>query len=93
MNERPEGWTLVFSNQARKDNARLARSGMKPKAQRLFEIMEEDPLRSPPAVKRLRGDLEGMYSRRISQQHRIVYSLDHDRRMVYVLRTWTHYVD
>ncbi|MYB40081.1 Txe/YoeB family addiction module toxin, partial [Candidatus Saccharibacteria bacterium] len=37
------------------------------------------------------GDLAGTYSRRINIQHRLVYQVLDDRRIVKVLRMWSHY--
>jgi Txe/YoeB family toxin of toxin-antitoxin system len=45
----------------------------------------------PPPFERLVGDLEGLYSRRLSLQHRLVYEVFKDRKTVRVLRLWTHY--
>jgi Txe/YoeB family toxin of toxin-antitoxin system len=35
--------------------------------------------------------LSGAYSRRINIQHRLVYQVLEDDRIVKVLRMWTHY--
>ena len=84
-------WTLVFTNQARRDAKKLARSGLKPKAERLLEILERNPYRTPPPYERLVGDLTGACSRRINIQHRLVYQVLDDIKTVKVIRMWTHY--
>ncbi len=84
-------WRLVFTRQAQKDARKLALSGLKPKAAFLLEILREDPSKSPPRFEKLMGDLEGAYSRRINVQHRLVYQVLEDERIVKVLRLWTHY--
>ncbi|MBN3010470.1 type II toxin-antitoxin system YoeB family toxin, partial [Ruthenibacterium lactatiformans] len=35
--------------------------------------------------------LFGMYSRRINRQHRIVYQVFEDEKIVKIIRMWTHY--
>jgi toxin YoeB len=40
---------------------------------------------------RLVGDLRGAYSRRINIQHRLVYQVLEEERIVKVLRMWTRY--
>ena len=40
---------------------------------------------------KLVGDLSGAYSRRINIQHRLVYQVLEDQRIVKALRMWTHY--
>ncbi|VEI13356.1 Txe/YoeB family addiction module toxin [Trueperella bialowiezensis] len=84
-------WQLVFSRAAQKDAKRLREAGLKPKAQRLLEILADNPFHTPPRFEKLVGDLSGCYSRRINIQHRLVYEVDSDRKIVHVLRMWTHY--
>ena len=84
-------WQLVYSCQAQKDAKRLASSGLKPKAQQLLEVLADDPYATPPRYEKLVGDLSGYYSRRINIQHRLVYEVLPDERVVHILRMWTHY--
>ncbi len=84
-------WRLVFTQQARKDAQRIARSGLKPQVNRLLEILKEDPYRSPPPYEKLLGDLSGACSRRINIQHRLVYQVLDDIKTVKIIRVWTHY--
>lgn len=84
-------WTLVYTNQARRDAKKLGRSGLKPQAQKLLAILAQDPYRTPPPYERLVGDLAGACSRRINIQHRLVYQVLDDIKTVKVIRLWTHY--
>jgi toxin YoeB len=84
-------WDVVFAKQALKDAKKLAASGLKPKAQELLDILASDPLQKPPPFEKLVGDLAGAYSRRINIQHRMVYEIFPNERVVRVLRMWTHY--
>lgn len=84
-------WKLVYTKQAQKDAKKLASSGLKPKAQELLALIAEDPYRKPPPFERLVGDLAGACSRRINIQHRLVYQVLEEQRVVKVLRLWTHY--
>ncbi|SET72642.1 toxin-antitoxin system, toxin component, Txe/YoeB family [Marinobacter segnicrescens] len=84
-------WKLVYTKQAQKDAKKLASSGLKPKAQELLALIAEDPYRKPPPFEKLIGDLSGAYSRRINIQHRLVYQVLEDERVVKVLRLWSHY--
>ncbi|WP_275286207.1 Txe/YoeB family addiction module toxin [Halomonas elongata] len=84
-------WKLVYTKQAQKDARKLASSGLKPKAKELLALIAEDPYRRPPPFEKLIGDLEGAYSRRINIQHRLVYQVLEDERVVKVLRLWSHY--
>tara|TARA_B100000029_G_scaffold444649_2_gene464560 strand:- start:5600 stop:5863 length:264 start_codon:yes stop_codon:yes gene_type:complete len=84
-------WTLVYTKQAQKDAKKLASSGLKPKAQDLLALISEDPYHKPPPFEKLIGDLSGACSRRINIQHRLVYQVLEEERVVKVLRLWSHY--
>jgi len=84
-------WTLVFTRQAQKDAKKLAASGLRPKAERLLDLLERPPLQNPPPFEKLVGDLAGAYSRRINIQHRLVYQVLPAEKTVKVIRMWTHY--
>lgn len=84
-------WRLVFTKQAQKDAKKIAHSGLKSQAERLLEILRENPYKNPPPYEKLLGDLSGAYSRRINIQHRLVYQVLEDIKTVKVIRMWTHY--
>ncbi len=84
-------WKLVFTKQALKDARKLASAGLRQKAEELLAILRNNPYQNPPPYEKLVGDLAGAYSRRINIQHRLVYQVYDDERVVKVLRMWTHY--
>ena len=84
-------WRVVYTRHAQKDAKKLAASGLKPKAEELLAILAEDPFRKPPPFEKVVGDLAGAYSRRINIQHRLVYQVLEEERVVKVLRMWSHY--
>lgn len=84
-------WQLVYTKQAQKDAKKLTSSGLKPKAQELLALIAEDPYRKPPPFEKLIGDLAGACSRRINIQHRLVYQVLENERVVKVLSLWSHY--
>lgn len=79
------------TNPARKDAKKLARSGLQTRAQRLLEVVQENPFSNPPPYEKLVGDLNGCYSRRINLQHRLVYEVLESDGIVRVLAMWSHY--
>ena len=84
-------WQLVFTNQAQKDAKTLSGSGLRTKAERLLDILKENPYQNPPPFEKLVGDLSGAYSRRVNIQHRLVYQVLDDIRTVKAIRMWAHY--
>jgi toxin YoeB len=85
-------WTVLFTKQAQKDARKLASASpaLKQKAQALLEILAIDPYQQPPPYEALVGDLRGACSRRINIQHRLVYQVLDEMRIVKVLRLWSH---
>ncbi len=84
-------WSLVYTKQAQKDAKKLASSGLKSKAKELLDVLEQNPFQNPPPYEKLIGDLAGAYSRRINIQHRMVYQVYEEEKVVKVIRLWTHY--
>jgi toxin YoeB len=84
-------WRLVFTKLAQKDAKKISQAGLKPQANRLLELLREDPYRNPPPYEKLVGDLSGAYSRRINIQHRLIYQILKEIDTVKVIRMWTHY--
>lgn len=84
-------WTLVYTKQAQKDALRLKSVGLKSKAEKLLDLLAKNPFETPPPFEKLVGDLTGAYSRRINIQHRLVYQVLKEEKVVKVIRMWTHY--
>jgi Txe/YoeB family toxin of toxin-antitoxin system len=84
-------WSIVYTKHAQKDAKKIAQSNLKKKALELISLLEQDPYQNPPQFEKLVGDIEGAYSRRINIQHRLVYQVLNEERLVKVLRMWTHY--
>lgn len=86
-------WQVLFTKQAQKDAKKAASAGLRTKIESLLSVLAKNPLQSPPPYEKLVGDLDGAYSRRITIQHRLVYQLLKEERIVKVIRIWTHYGD
>jgi toxin YoeB len=84
-------WKVVFTKQAQKDAKKLSSSGLKSKAEEIIALLKQNPYQTPPPYEKLVGDLSGAYSRRLNIQHRIIYQIINDDKIVKVIRMWTHY--
>jgi len=84
-------WQLVFTKQAQKDAKKLSRAGLRSKTEQLLDILRENPYQNSPPYEPLIGDLTGAISRRINIQHRLVYQVLEEQRVVKVIIMWTHY--
>ncbi|HAK44942.1 MAG TPA: Txe/YoeB family addiction module toxin [Spirochaeta sp.] len=84
-------YKLLFTKQAQKDARKLKSSNLKDKAEKVLEVLKNEPFCDYPPYEKLIGDLTGSFSRRINIQHRIVYQVLEDDKIVKVLRMWIHY--
>ena len=88
----PGNYRIVISNSAKTDVSKIkAIPPLQKKVSKLLETIAEDPYKNPPAYEKLRGDLAGFYSRRINIQHRLVYDVDDEKRIVRIISMWSHY--
>ena len=79
-------YKIVYAKQAQKDGKRISRSNLKEKAIALIDLLRRDPFQKPPEYEALVGDLSGAYSRRINIQHRLVYQVYEEEKVVKILR-------
>ena len=84
-------YRLVFTGQAQRDAKKISRAGLKKNVIKLLKILEKNPYQTPPRYEKLLGDLDGAFSRRINIQHRLVYQIFEEEKIVKVIRMWTHY--
>ena len=84
-------WRVVFTKQAQNDAKKLSASGLKQKAEALINILHKNPYQVPPPYEKLIGDLAGAYSRRINIQHRLIYQIFNEEKIVKIVRMWSHY--
>ena len=52
--------------------------------EKIYPILEKDPIRGNNNIKELTGDLEGRYSYRVSN-YRLIYKVNNDKVEIYVL--------
>ena len=84
-------WRVVYTKLAQKDAKKLSAAGLRKKAEILLDILRKNPYQTPPPFEKLLGDLSGAYSRRINIQHRLVYQILDDEKVVKVIRMWMHF--
>lgn len=93
-------YRIVYDKQAVKDIKNLKTVRLDGKAKKLVEVIKENPFQNPPPYETLVGNLQGIYSRRINIQHRLVYQVYNEpveldgiqyEGTVKIIRMWTHY--
>lgn len=84
-------YKILYSKFALKDAKKLSSANLDKKAKELIAIIKKDPFQKPLPYEKLVGNLNGSYSRRINIQHRLVYDVKEDKRIVRISRMWSHY--
>ena len=84
-------YSVVFTKKAADDVANLKAAGLASKAKALIDLMKQNPFTNPPPYEKLKGDLDGAYSRRINIKHRLVYQVYEATKTIKVISMWTHY--
>jgi toxin YoeB len=88
-------YTLSFTENAKEDMVKLKKS--EPQAFRklikLLEELMEHPHFGSGKVEKLKGNLSGLWSRRITEKHRLVYEIHEQEVKVLVLNSYGHYAD
>ena len=82
-------YKLLFTKQAVKDYELVKKSVYNKRVKNLLFILRESPY--DPPLEKLVGEYSNAYSRRINQQHRLVYEIYEENKTVKILRMWTHY--
>lgn len=82
---------IVFTKQAIKDFEKIKQNAiLHKKVIALLELLEVNPYTNPPSYEKLIG-IENTYSRRINVQHRLVYQVYDNKKIIKIIRIWTHY--
>lgn len=84
-------YRITYTKAATKDIPRLKAAHLDSKAKALIEVIRENPYQAPPSYEKLVGDLQGLYSRRINVQHRLVYEVFEEEKTIKIVSLWTHY--
>lgn len=84
-------YTLIFTKAAMNDVKKLEKNGLDDKCKKILSIIKKNPFQRPPSYKKLVGDLKGYYSRRINLQHRLVYGVDKEKKIIKVISMFDHY--
>ena len=87
----PNSWKIVFTKQAMKDQELAFQNGFREKILALIAVLRNNPFDTYPPYEKLIGDLSGVFSRRINHQHRLVYSVYPEQKIVKVISLWEHY--
>jgi len=85
-------YKILILKSAQKDKEKIVQyPALKRNVEHLISILKENPFQTPPFYERLVGNYQGLYSRRINKQHRLVYRVEEEAKTVIIVSMWTHY--
>ena len=84
-------YTIVYRKQVLKTIPKIKEIGLSNKVIQLIDVIRNNPHQNPPPYEKLLGDLNGAYSRRINNKHRLVYQVLEEEKKVRILSIWSHY--
>ena len=85
-------YSIKILKQAVKDKDKIKQyPALESNVRELVKLLADNPFQTPPRYEVLQGNLKGLYSRRINRQHRLVYKILEEEKIVYILSMWTHY--
>lgn len=88
-------YTIILTDQAEQDLETLKKdepSAYK-KAISLIENISQTPTTGIGKPEILKGDKSGLYSRRITQKHRLIYKVENEKIIVIIISAYGHYND
>ena len=86
---------IIFTPRAQEDREYWKRTGNKRIMKRITKLLEDikaHPFTGIGKPEPLKGNLQGKWSRRITDEHRMVYSISSGRIYVYVFSLKGHYL-
>lgn len=78
-------YKIVYTKTAVKNLSRLKAAKLADKAKNIIEILRVNTLQNPPPYEKLIGNMQGLYSRRINIQHRLVYEVLEEEKIVKII--------
>lgn len=84
-------YEIVFTKTATKSIPNLRSANLTDKVKKLLDIIRIDPFQNPPPYEKLVANMQGLYSRRINIQHRLVYKVLEEEKTIQVVSMWSHY--
>lgn len=84
-------YKIVYTKSAVKNIPKLKAAKLSEKTQSLIKIIKNDPFQNPPPYEKLTGNMKGLYSRRINIQHRLVYEVLEQEKIIKIVSVWSHY--
>lgn len=84
-------YQVFYTKKALEDIPKLKSAKLDTKTKNLISLIKNNPYQTPPPYEKLKGILQGAYSRRINIKHRLVYEVIEESKAIKIISLWTHY--
>lgn len=84
-------YRIAYTKIALKDIPKLKDIHLDDKAKKIIDIIRVNPYQNPPSYEKLKGNMDGLHSRRINYQHKLIYQVFEDERVIKIISLWSHY--
>lgn len=84
-------YSVQIKNSAKVDLRKIKKSNLKSQFEKVVQTLKEDPYLPTQSFEKLKPTHEGWYSRRLNRQHRVVYKVNEEDKIVEIYSAWTHY--
>ncbi len=84
-------YKVQIRNSAKTDLKKIKKSQLKDNFLEIVEQLKKDPFAPNQSFEKLKPPIAGKYSRRLNIQHRVVYTVDLDKKVVKIWSAWSHY--
>ncbi len=84
-------YKIYYSKVSFKQIELLKSARLDRKVKNLIDLIALNPFQNPPPYEKLIGDMSGLYSRRINIQHRLVYEVFEEDKIIKIVSMWSHY--
>lgn len=84
-------YQVEIKNSAKNDLKKIKKSNLVDQFQDVVKVLKSNPYEVSQSFEKLEPKRLGRYSRRINRQHRVVYKVDEENKVVEIYSAWSHY--
>lgn len=84
-------YRVRIKNSAKSDLKRVKHSNLKNSFDEIVKQLKADPFKTNQGFEKLQPPIAKKYSRRLNVQHRVVYIIDKENKIVSIYSAWSHY--
>ncbi|BAP84713.1 addiction module toxin, Txe/YoeB family [Paucilactobacillus hokkaidonensis JCM 18461] len=84
-------WIIMIKPAAEHDLKNILKSPLRSSFQEILTTLESNPYEPTQQFEKLTPLASQLYSRRLNGQHRVVYTIDKETKIVRIISAWSHY--